>query len=145
MAKFFDHLPKIAVVLFVVGGAVVLVSKFNGGGAATELVNVTLPTSLSAKAQRGARTFAENCAACHGDNASGSDKGPPLIHDIYNPGHHGDESFYLAMKTGVRQHHWPYGNMPPQTQVNTTMAGNILAYVREVQAANGIVYREHRM
>lgn len=139
------YLPKLAVVVFVVGGAAVVVSKFIGDDAATKVVDVTLPPALSVKAQRGAKAFADNCAACHGDRGSGSDKGPPLIHNIYNPGHHGDEAFYLAMQRGVRQHHWPYGNMPPQTQVNTAMAGHVIAYIREVQVANGIVYQQHRM
>ncbi|MBD3661334.1 MAG: cytochrome c [Arenibacter algicola] len=145
MAKWTDHLPKLAVAVIVLGGAAVLVSKITGGNAATEVVNVNVPTNLSAKAKRGARTFADNCAACHGDNGAGSDKGPPLIHNIYNPGHHSDESFILAMQRGVRQHHWPYGNMPPQKDVNTTKASNIITYIREVQTANGIVYQQHRM
>ncbi|MEG3618715.1 cytochrome c [Magnetovibrio sp. PR-2] len=145
MAKWTDHLPKLAVAVIVLGGAAVLVSKVTGGNTAIETVNVNVPTKLSVKAERGAKVFADNCAACHGDSASGSDKGPPLIHNIYNPGHHGDESFFLAMQQGVRQHHWPYGNMPPQKQVNATMAGNIITYIRELQAANGIVYQQHRM
>lgn len=148
MPKLIEHLPKIAVAIFVIGGVAVLASKMTSGnsdGAGAQTVNVMVPTSFSPKAKRGAKTFADNCAACHGDNGSGSDKGPPLVHDIYNPGHHGDESFFRAVSTGVKQHHWPYGNMPPQTHINATMTGNIIAYVREVQAANGIVFREHRM
>ena len=145
MAKWTDHLPKLAVAVFVLGGAAVLVSKITGGNAATEIVDVRVPTNLSAKATRGAKTFADNCASCHGDNGSGSDQGPPLIHNIYNPGHHDDASFYRAVQTGVRQHHWPYGNMPPQKDVNATMASNIITYIREVQLANGIVYQQHRM
>ena len=54
-------------------------------------------------------------------------------------------AFFLAAKLGVRQHHWPYGNMPPQPQVTEAQLATIVQYVREMQAANGITYRPHRM
>jgi len=147
MSKFTDHLPKIAVIAFVVGGVAVLSTKFNGSTAKTGsgTVSVSVPKDLSPTAQKGAKLFADTCASCHGENGSGSDKGPPLIHDIYNPGHHGDDSFYRAVRSGVQQHHWPYGNMPAQAKINDQMVSDIVAYVREVQRANGIYYREHRM
>jgi mono/diheme cytochrome c family protein len=80
-------------------------------------VDVAVP-HLSADAERGARVFAANCAACHGENAAGSDQGPPLVHKIYEPSHHGDQSFLAAVRNGVRRHHWQYGNMPPQPGVS---------------------------
>jgi mono/diheme cytochrome c family protein len=100
---------------------------------------------LSALAVDGKTAFDANCAACHGLNASGTDTGPPLVHDIYNPGHHGDGAFFLAAKLGVRQHHWPYGNMPPQPQVTEPQVAAVVQYIRELQLANGIGYRPHRM
>ncbi len=100
---------------------------------------------LSPQAAGGKTAFDANCATCHGSNAAGTDKGPPLIHDIYNPGHHSDEAFFLAAKLGVRRHHWPYGDMPPQPQVTQEQIAAIVQYIREVQAANGIGYRPHRM
>jgi len=147
MAGLTEYLPKIAVAIFLIGGGAVLISKITGVSSSPsgmQTVNVTVPT-LAGQARSGSIAFNENCAACHGANGSGSDKGPPLVHDIYNPGHHGDESIYRAINGGVKQHHWPFGNMPPQRQVNSVEAGNIVAYIREVQRANGIVYREHRM
>jgi len=107
-------------------------------------VNVKVP-SLSDVAARGKVAFDANCAACHGANASGTDQGPPLMHDIYNPGHHADGAFFVAAKVGVRQHHWPFGNMPPQPQVTEGQVAEIIRYVRELQAANGITYSPHRM
>ena len=107
-------------------------------------VEVTVP-GFSALAQTGAVAFAANCAACHGSNASGSTQGRPLVHDIYNPGHHADGSFFAAMTRGVRGHHWPFGNMPPQPQVSRGEAVAIVKFVRELQLANGITYRRHRM
>jgi mono/diheme cytochrome c family protein len=108
------------------------------------VVGVNEPT-LSDLATLGRTAFEANCATCHGLKAAGTAKGPPLVHDIYNPGHHADLSFFLAAKKGVRAHHWPYGNMPPQPQVNDEQLKAIVQYVRELQAANGITYRPHNM
>lgn len=71
-------------------------------------------------------------------------KGPPLIHQIYNPGHHSDQSIYNAMRNGVRQHHWPYGDMPKQEGIGFYEASAIVKFIREVQDANGIIRRQHR-
>jgi mono/diheme cytochrome c family protein len=100
-------------------------------------VTVTVPR-LSALAQDGEEAFGENCAACHGANAGGSGKGPPLIHKIYEPNHHADGSVVRAIAYGVKAHHWPFGNMPPQPQVTADQTRAIIAYLREVQRANGI-------
>lgn len=107
-------------------------------------VEVTEP-ELSALAAEGKILFEANCAPCHGVRASGTDRGPPFVHDIYNPGHHADPAFFAAAKFGVRQHHWPYGNMPPQPKVSEDQVAAIVRYVREVQIANGIKYRPHHM
>jgi mono/diheme cytochrome c family protein len=100
---------------------------------------------LSSLALAGKGAFDENCAACHGPNASGTDKGPPLIHDIYNPDHHADEAFYRAAQRGVRRHHWRYGDMPPQPQITPEQMSAVVRYVRELQTANGITYKPHKM
>lgn len=99
----------------------------------------------SMTARAGMVAFDGNCASCHGSNGIGTDKGPPLLHEIYNPGHHSDGSFVVSVKQGVRSHHWKFGNMPAQPQVNDQEITEIVRYVRELQAANGIGYREHRM
>ena len=44
----------------------------------------------------GATLFTTHCAGCHGVAASGTDKGPPLVHRIYEPGHHPDGAFLRA-------------------------------------------------
>ncbi|HSM43242.1 MAG TPA: c-type cytochrome [Afifellaceae bacterium] len=102
------------------------------------LVDVTVPAVLSATAQDGKILFDRNCAECHGENAAGSEKGPPLVHKIYEPSHHGDAAFYLAARNGVRAHHWPFGDMPPRPEVSDPEMAAIVAYVREFQQANGI-------
>ena len=102
------------------------------------MVNVTIPSDLEGVAE-GMLAFNENCASCHGENASGSNgNGPPLIHKIYEPGHHGDMSFLLAAKNGTRAHHWKFGNMPPVEDISETDVKKIIAYVRKLQRANGI-------
>ena len=74
------------------------------------------PTAASgpvpAEFQAGETTFNANCAACHGKQAAGTDHGPPLVHKIYEPHHHGDQAFQRAAANGVRAHHWEFGNMP---------------------------------
>ena len=106
------------------------------GGA---LVVVVLPETLSQNAQIGKRGFEAKCVACHGVNAAGQDGvAPPLVHIIYEPNHHGDEAFQRAAAEGVRGHHWPFGNMPPVEGVTRGDVAMIIAYIRELQRANGI-------
>ncbi len=100
---------------------------------------------LSEAALTGQKLFNKNCAKCHGENGVGTDQGPPLIHNIYNPGHHGDSSFYRAVAEGSMQHHWSFGDMPPQTHVEVGEVTKIIAFIREVQSANGIKSKKHTM
>ena len=107
------------------------------GGAA--IVDIALPKALSAQAMDGKAVFDANCSACHGANAAGKQGfGPPLVHIIYEPSHHGDAAFHRAAALGVRQHHWKFGNMPPVETVGPDDINRIIAYIREMQRANGI-------
>ena len=107
------------------------------GGA--PIVAVKLPEALSARAKLGREAYDANCAECHGRNATGlAGTAPPLVHVIYEPGHHGDESFQRAVARGVRAHHWRFGNMPPVDGLTRREVADIVAYVRELQRANGI-------
>jgi len=102
------------------------------------LVAVDVP-DLSGAALAGEGAFNAKCARCHGTNAAGQDGvAPPLIHKIYEPGHHGDMAFVMAARQGVRQHHWPFGNMPPVEGITDAEIAVITAYIRAVQRANGI-------
>lgn len=140
-----NRLPMLLVLVVVAGGATIIGSRFiNDEMRAEAKVDVTVP-ELSDGAKMGEKTFTAVCAQCHGMNASGSAKGPPLVHDIYNPGHHADGAFYMAVKRGVKAHHWPFGNMPAQPSVSERQVGEIVQYVRELQKANGIRYRKHTM
>ena len=144
--------PKLLVAVVVTAGVFVIVNRFNnpGGEGTTSTkpgltVAVTEPETYSALARDGKVLFDQNCAACHGANASGTDNGPPFVHDIYNPSHHADEAFVLAAQNGVRAHHWPYGDMPPVDGVNEAQVRAIVTYVRELQAANAIITQPHAM
>ena len=140
-----ERLPAILVIGALVGGAAIFGSQIiNSDGPKAATVDVTVPT-LSRVAERGKQAFDANCVQCHGADGRGRDQGPPLIHPIYNPGHHADMSFFLAAKNGVRRHHWKFGDMPPQPQVKEREVADIIRYVREIQEANGIRFQEHRM
>ncbi len=105
----------------------------------TASVEVMLPETFSSNAQLGQLAFEAKCAACHGVNAAGQDGvAPPLVHVIYEPGHHGDESFQRAAAMGVQAHHWPFGNMSPVEGLTRGDVTMIIAYIRELQRANGI-------
>ena len=102
------------------------------------IVSIQIP-KLTAEQKTGRALYTRRCASCHGTNAAGQ-KGvaPPLVHKIYEPGHHADESFQRAAALGVRQHHWPFGNMPPVQGISRSDVAQIISYVRALQRANGI-------
>lgn len=87
---------------------------------------------------QGEALFNKNCKACHGIKGSGTDKGPPLVHRIYHPDHHGDVSFHWAVEKGVRAHHWNFGDMPKLEGVKPEDVDLIIQYVRSLQKAAGI-------
>ena len=108
-------------------------------GANTALAKVILPENFSENAKVGKLLYEAKCVACHGVNASGQDGvAPPLVHKIYEPSHHGDESFQRAVSLGVQAHHWRFGNMLPVEGLTRGDVKMITAYVRELQRANGI-------
>lgn len=103
------------------------------------LVEIALPEQLSENAQIGQRAYDASCMACHGPNAVGQDGvAPPLVHKIYEPGHHADESFQRAVALGVKSHHWRFGDMAPVEGLTRGDVKMIIGYVRELQRANGI-------
>lgn len=117
---------------------------FNPGPSSAELAYKAAGPSVNAEILdevqvRGRRTFNAICADCHGRDAMGGDSGPPLIHKIYEPSHHGDGSFYVAAARGVTAHHWKFGDMPPQPGVTQAQVGEIISFVRAVQRQNGIM------
>lgn len=86
----------------------------------------------------GAELYAQGCASCHGADLMGTDQGPPFLDAVYEPGHHGDASFFLAVARGTRAHHWNFGNMPPIEGLSDEQVSAIVAFVRARQAEAGI-------
>jgi cytochrome c len=96
------------------------------------------PSKTPAEFQKGEAKFNANCARCHGEQAIGTAQGPPLVHKIYEPSHHGDAAFQLAAARGVRAHHWQFGDMPKVEGVTSDDVTQITAYVRWLQRQAGI-------
>ena len=103
----------------------------------TEQVPATGP-ALSDTARAGEELFNVNCSVCHGVGATGTSQGPSLLDGVYHPGHHPDFSFRNAVRQGVKQHHWVFGDMPPVAGVSSDDVDKIICYVREMQRADGI-------
>ena len=95
-------------------------------------------SAAPAEYQAGEAKFKANCAACHGVAGVGTSQGPPLVHKVYEPNHHGDAAFQRAVAGGVRAHHWEFGNMPKIETVTPEDVEQITHYVRWLQKQAGI-------
>lgn len=84
-----------------------------------------------------AELFTQNCSSCHGSDLGGTANGPPLLSVVYEPGHHGDESFRSAIANGTTQHHWSFGDMPAVEGLATNEVDAIIDYVRSEQDRQG--------
>ena len=118
-------------------------------GMALTLLLLGSPTACSAESkgdaaavpaefQQGQTKFMANCARCHGERGAGTTQGPPLVHKIYEPSHHGDAAFQMAASRGVRAHHWSFGDMPKIDGVSPDDVSQITAYIRWQQRQAGI-------
>ncbi|MEX2324008.1 MAG: c-type cytochrome [Acidimicrobiia bacterium] len=113
-----------------VAAVTVLMVACSGGTAPT---GATADTDLEA----GRTLYLQNCAACHGVDLRGTDTGPSFLSIVYEPGHHPDVAFQVAVTRGVQPHHWDFGPMPPVPGRGETDVAAIVAYVRQVQQQEG--------
>ena len=95
-------------------------------------------TPLPPELSTGEALFHTHCAICHGPAAVGTERGPSFLSKVYVPSHHSDASFHLAVKHGVRAHHWTFGNMPALPHVTEAEVTQITAYVRWLQQQAGV-------
>jgi len=96
------------------------------------------PATLAVDDGQGQALFEANCAVCHGVGATGTDKAPSLLRNIYAPRLHGDEAFQVAVAFGVRQHHSRISSMFKVDGVSRADVEKITIYVRQLQRAAGI-------
>ncbi len=116
----------------------VMIEAAPAGAAQKAIYDNPLAPEMTPRLNLGKLNYDNFCAACHGANTRGTDKGPTFISRIYHPGHHGDGAFYLAAKRGARAHHWPFGDMAPVPGITDAQIKSIVDYVRAVQKANGL-------
>ncbi len=103
-----------------------------------EVAEAVLQSEIPAELEVGRRAYNANCTLCHGRRALGTDQGPPLVHIVYEPAHHADGAFLLAVQRGVRAHHWSFGDMPPIPGLTREEVTEIIAYIRFLQRQAGI-------
>ena len=90
-----------------------------------------------AMVEKGGEPYQSNCAQCHGEGLRGTDTGPSHLSRVYEPSHHGDGAFELAIRIGSPQHHWNFGNMEPVEGLSDDDIAAIIAFVREQQRLHG--------
>lgn len=108
-----------------------------GACSSAELSDDVAPEDRSILAAEGEILYQATCAECHGSDLRGTDKGPSHLSIVYEPNHHGDAVFALAVINGVKQHHWPFGDMAPVPDLDDADIERIVAYVRENQRLHG--------
>ncbi len=109
-----------------------------GGGSGRDVQTLPPPPPTPVEYAAGDSLFAHHCIECHGESARGTDQGPPLVHKVYEPGHHADFAFLRAVQFGVAAHHWRFGNMLPVSGVTRQQVTEIVGYVRWLQREAGI-------
>ncbi|HKX76474.1 MAG TPA: cytochrome c [Acidimicrobiia bacterium] len=105
--------------------------------ACTAASETTIPAQDPNLIAEGEQLYAASCAECHGADLRGTDKGPSHLSAVYEPGHHGDGAFLVAVTAGVRPHHWDFGAMPPIEGLSAQDIEAIVAFVREQQRIQG--------
>jgi mono/diheme cytochrome c family protein len=131
----FRSFSSFATALCIVG---LTLSLFAMGCDSSQPKSAVSAGAVPAELQPGEAKFNANCSVCHGPQASGTQQGPPLVHKIYEPNHHGDAAFLRAAEFGVKAHHWEFGNMPKIEAVSPADVEQITRYVRWLQRQAGI-------
>jgi mono/diheme cytochrome c family protein len=102
-------------------------------------VSSTAVAEVPAAHAGGRQLFETHCARCHGAGGTGTERGPSFLSKTYEPNHHGDASFLMAVRRGVTAHHWRFGDMPPIPDVPDDDMTRIVGYIRWAQRQAGIL------
>lgn len=132
-------LPWIGVGVLVVV-MVVAVVAFGGGdspGDAPAGGDTGIPPQDPDLVAAGEPVYQAYCAVCHGIDLRGTPVGPSHLSIVYEPNHHSDAAFALAIVDGSPQHHWPFGDMQPVPGLTDGEIEAVIAYIREQQRING--------
>jgi mono/diheme cytochrome c family protein len=114
--------------------AVAIILGGCGGGSAGEVNISEQPADL---VTTGAEIYQAACAACHGTDLRGTDQGPSHLSAVYEPNHHSDAAFLLAVRNGSPHHHWRFGDMKPIDGLSEEDIVALTAFVREKQRVEG--------
>ncbi|MFV2092748.1 MAG: c-type cytochrome [Hyphomicrobiales bacterium] len=137
--KIKKNLSGILIGSVLVGGLLVMVLGRSGTPTGARNADDVVIPEYTEIAQQGNELFNEFCAACHGENAAGTDVGPTFLNRIYRAGHHPNDTFMRVPVQGARAHHWSFGDMPPVEGITQDQILKIVHYVRELQRANGVL------
>ena len=85
-------------------------------------------------AARGSGLYGANCAACHGDDLDGTDRGPSLLEEVYLVDELSDAAMADAIRNGVDERLWNFGPMPAAGGLSDAQVREIIAHVRSRQA-----------
>ena len=87
---------------------------------------------------RGEAIYRANCSACHGDDLRGASTGPSLLYDIYGPDQLTDAGITDAIRNGVEEQRWNFGEMPANGALGDSQIDQIIAHIRSVQSTEGL-------
>lgn len=132
MKKFLFVVASILGIFLLLGGGKWLESKKAMGK------NLFPDASYKPSISQGKTSYQSSCIGCHGASLLGTKQGPPLLDVTYKPSHHADLAFYYAIRSGVKQHHWHFGDMPIITGLSAEKVSDIIAYVRQQQKISNI-------
>jgi mono/diheme cytochrome c family protein len=112
-------------------GVTALVAACGGGGGSSS------GSDAAPNVARGQQLYGGACAMCHGVDLRGTSRGPSQLSKVYEPSHHPDEAYRLAVKNGVRAHHWRFGDMPSLPAFPDDAIRDVIAYIRSEQQKQG--------
>ena len=94
-----------------------------------------VPDSLYA----GSVLYREYCSSCHGKFGGGDGLGPALLDTLYVPARLADSAIQAAVRTGFKETHSSFGDMPAVQGASPGDVTRITAYLHWLQARAGLL------